>query len=419
MASKFHSGLSKDLSFMINNSDDHNVIIQVGKNREFRAHSYILISRSPYFKSAFLKKEFQTTFIVSENGFITNDNVMKFKIPYINPIVFEIILKYIYTGEVDITGQSRLIVFELLVASDELLLEELFEHVRDYLIEKQAIWIQENFVLVLRTVFKLASYKKLQNYCIETICADPQPFFTSKNFLSLNKVRPYKAIIPDRIYEEIEEFYFKGTLPKKTTLPPRTGMIKMIESNIIKPILTFMITNWIERKDSYYNRNKKDNFYNFKLIYRKSRDGNNIIRNKCIGQGAVLILIKTKFSGKIFGGYNPIGWHDNYNSGYFFRNNKQYLSTTESFIFSFTNNEDTRNMKINRVVNSSYAIYDHSGMNGINFGGGDLVLENDYLTLSRSGNYENLRKNRFEFLDDSYKNQYGVEEIEAFSVVKI
>ncbi|CAB5367545.1 unnamed protein product [Rhizophagus irregularis] len=296
MASKFHSGLSKDLSFMINNSDDHNVIIQVGKNREFRAHSYILISRSPYFKSAFLKKEFQTTFIVSENGFITNDNVMKFKIPYINPIVFEIILKYIYTGEVDITGQSRLIVFELLVASDELLLEELFEHVRDYLIEKQAIWIQENFVLVLRTV------------------------------------RPYKAIIPDRIYEEIEEFYFKG---------------------------------------------------------------------------------------KIFGGYNPIGWHDNYNSGYFFRNNKQYLSTTESFIFSFTNNEDTRNMKINRVVNSSYAIYDHSGMNGINFGGGDLVLENDYLTLSRSGNYENLRKNRFEFLDDSYKNQYGVEEIEAFSVVKI
>jgi hypothetical protein len=326
-----------------------------------------------------------------------------------------------------------------------------------------------------------------------TICADPQPFFTSKNFLSLDKVslynllrrndlqideidiwdclikwgigqtpgfgirnsdrtrwnkknyealkktlnhfiplirfveissndyfdkvRPYKAIIPDRIYEEIEEFYFKGTLPKKTTLPPRTGMIKMIESNIIKPKLTFMITNWIERKDSYYNRNKKDNFYNFNLIYRKSRDGNNIIRNRCIGQGAV--LIKTKFSGKIFGGYNPIGWHDNYNSGYFFRNNKQYLSTTESFIFSFTNNEDTRNMKISRVVNSSYAIYDHSGMNGINFGGGDLVLENDYLTLSRSGNYENLRKNRFEFLDDSYKNQYGVEEIEAFSVVKI
>lgn len=93
MASKFHSGLSKDLSLMINNSDDHNVIIQVGKNREFRAHSYILISRSPYFKSAFLKKEFQTTFIVSEDGFITNDNVMKFKIPYINPIVFEIILK--------------------------------------------------------------------------------------------------------------------------------------------------------------------------------------------------------------------------------------------------------------------------------------------------------------------------------------
>jgi hypothetical protein len=28
-------------------------------------------------------------------------------------------------------------------------------------------------------------------------------------------------------------------------------------------------------------------------------------------------------------------------------------------------------------------------------------LENDYLTLSRSGNYENLRRLNFEFLSDS------------------
>lgn len=96
MASKFHSGLSKDLSLTLDNSDDHNVIIQVGKNRnmkEFHAHSYILRSRSPYFRSAFLKKEFQITFTASEDGFITNDNVMKFKKPNINPNVFEIILK--------------------------------------------------------------------------------------------------------------------------------------------------------------------------------------------------------------------------------------------------------------------------------------------------------------------------------------
>jgi hypothetical protein len=167
--------------------------------------------------------------------------------------------------------------------------------------------------------------------------------------------------------------------------------------------------------------------YNFNLIYRRSRDGNNMIRNKCIGQGAILILIKC--SEKIFGGYNPIGWNilnDNYNlSGKVGRKKSynQYLSTTESFIFSFENNEDIKNMKISRVVDSSHAIYNYRG-NGINFGGGDLALENDCLSLSYTGYYENLEgnnyDNRYQYEEDNYYNvHYKVEEIEAFSVKKI
>ena len=51
-----HSILSKDLSLILNDSDDFNVIIRVGEGqniKEFRAHSVILRARSPYFKSAF------------------------------------------------------------------------------------------------------------------------------------------------------------------------------------------------------------------------------------------------------------------------------------------------------------------------------------------------------------------------------
>jgi hypothetical protein len=419
-----------------------------------------------------------------------------------------------YTGEVDLTNTTSIDILELLIASDELFLKELFNHVQDYLVEKRANWIQKNFVRVLHSVFKLASCKKLQDYCLESICADPLSFFTSNNFLLLNenilysllqrndlqieeivvwdslikwgiiqtpglgirnsdrtkwnnenyealkktldqfipliwfvemspteyfdKVRPYKAVIPNHIYEEIEEFYFKGTLPRTTILPPRVGKFR-IDSNIIKPKLSNTIINWIERKDSNYKRNKKDTVYNFGLIYRRSRDGNNMIQNKCAGQGAILILIKIKHSEKIFGGYNPIGWND-WNGN---RNRKryynQYLPTTESFIFSFENNE---NMKISRVINSTYAIYNYHG-NGINFGGGDLALENDRLSLSYTGNYENLSNsnmnngygyngnmnnlyngygynNNMNNLYNGYRynsNQsYEVEEIEAFRV---
>ena len=119
-------------------------------------------------------------------------------------------------------------------------------------------------------------------------------------------------------------------------------------------------------------------------------------------------MILIKCSRKIFGGYNPIGWHDDLYRRKVLNNRRNYLFTTESFIFSFQNNEDIKNMKISRVINSSCAIY--NSRNGVNFGGGDLSLENDYLSLSCSGNYENL--------NDDYENEYKVEEIEAFSVVK-
>ncbi|RIA83943.1 hypothetical protein C1645_833032 [Glomus cerebriforme] len=448
----------KRFFFIINDSDDYNVIIQVGKNKdmkEFRAHSIILRARSPYLKSAF------------SSGWITKkDDVIMFNKPNITSIVFDMVLKYIYTGELDLTKYQGENIFGLLVASDELLIDELFNHVQDYLIEKQAIW-------------------KLQDYCLVFICSNPQPFITSDHFTSLDKdilygllkrddlrieevvvwnwlikwgieqthglgnenndktkwnnknyealkktlnqfiplvrfmeispddyfdkVRPYKTIIPNHIYEEIEKFYIKGTLPRTTNLSPRTGMI---QSKIIKPKLSSIIINWINEKDCNHINNS---FYSFNLFYYKSHDGNNNIRNRCTEQeGAILILIKTKCLIKIFGGYNPVGWSNK---------NQCFISTNKSFIFSFENDEDTKNMKISRVTKPSYAIYNYSNydewggwkdMDDINFGKGDLKLKNDYLSLSYSGNYEKLNKDGSEYRNEAYE----VEEIEAFDVVK-
>src|SRR3954447_5675340 len=97
------------------------------------------------------------------------------------------LLRYIYAGELDLTKHQGEHILGLLIASDELLLEELFTHVQDYLINEQTTWVQQNFVLILHTVFKLASCKKLQDYCLEIICADAQPFITSQNFPLLDK----------------------------------------------------------------------------------------------------------------------------------------------------------------------------------------------------------------------------------------
>ena len=85
MKSNFYADLSQDLSLMLNDSDDYNVVIQVGENqniKEFHAHSNILRARSPYFKSA-----------LSTKWTTKKNNMIEFKKPNINPTVFEMILK--------------------------------------------------------------------------------------------------------------------------------------------------------------------------------------------------------------------------------------------------------------------------------------------------------------------------------------
>ncbi|EXX67030.1 hypothetical protein GLOIN_2v1480795 [Rhizophagus irregularis DAOM 181602=DAOM 197198] len=473
MTSIFHSGLSKDFSSILNDADDFNVIIQVGKNeyiKEFHAHSVILRTRSPYFRSA-----------LSNKWITKNNDMIIFNKPNISPLVFEMILKYIYTGELDLTNYQSEDILELLVASDELLLEELFEHVQDNLIEKQTTWVQENFVLVLHTVFKLLNCKKLQTYCLESICSDPRSFITSKNFPSLDKdilynllerddlpveeviiweclikwgieqtpgfesnnndrtkwnnenyealretlsqfiplirfveisaadyltkVRPYKAIIPNIIHNEVEEFYFNGTIPKTINLPPRVGK-SHIESKIIKIKLISTIINWINKKDAKAIRNKNDSLYNFDLIYRGSQSGinNNSFRNKCNLRLPILVLIKCQNTKKIFGGYTPVGFYSNDSiDGLIYSEN--------SFIFSFEDDTYMKNIKLSRVISYDYAIYNNYYY-GFNFGGDALCMENQNLYANGNEHYE---KN----VSDDNNIPYIIEEIEAFRVVKL
>jgi hypothetical protein len=388
-----------------------------------------------------------------------------------------------------LTGQSDEDIFELLFASDELLLEELFIHVQDYLIEIRTDWVHENFILVLDAVFKLDNYKKLRDYCLSSFCEDPIPFLSSKAFPSINeeillcllnrndlqikeiviwdylikwgieqtpslgcensdrtkwnkenyealketlyhfiplirfvcisrrdfkdKVIPYNTIIPSHIYKEIEEFHYKDALPKTLTLSPRTGFITRIvkfKSNIITPKLAKIIINWIEKKNVVYNRIESDPLYNFKLIYRGSRDGisSGSFRKKCNGRIASLVLVKVKESKRIFGGYSSIGF-SSLGDGYIVKDNFRLYHSLDNFIFSFEDSKDTQNMKISRVVNKSQAILDYCST-GFNFGWGSLSMNETRLHANNnSKNYENN-------LDTS--TIYTIEDVETFTIRK-
>jgi hypothetical protein len=177
--------------------------------KEFFAHSLILSARSSYFKIA-LSKEWPK----KENGIII------FKKPNISPEIMELILKFLYTGLVNLDKQNGAKVLRLLMASDELNLQKLSDHIQTYLIDNQAEYLKNDPVDVLQIVFRYEGCKDLRNFCLDTICDNPKILFESPKFTSLDKDLIILFLKKNELeMEEIEiwEFILKWALERMST----------------------------------------------------------------------------------------------------------------------------------------------------------------------------------------------------------
>ncbi|CAG8557103.1 980_t:CDS:2 [Diversispora eburnea] len=232
-SSEFLTTLSNDLSWLLENIEDCNVTLQVGREpnvRNFYAHIALLRARSSYFRVA-LSKEWAKR---EENGSIL------FRKPNISPEVFEEILKYIYRGTVDFSEQSPQNLLNFLTAGDELMLDQFCAYIQNFLIEKKGEWLEENLIDVLRITQSCKTLAK----CIELI-----RFFDISSSDYYDYVRPYKDILPLDLKEDIVRCHFKpGSIPKSVVLPPRDQGMNL-DSQIIKPIHARIICEWINGKD--------------------------------------------------------------------------------------------------------------------------------------------------------------------------
>src|SRR5204863_775532 len=74
---------------------------------------------------------------------------------------------------------------KILVAADELLLQELVHYLQGYLIENKSEWIEHHFELTLRTSFRSNNLLKLQQFCTDLMAKSPEKVFNSLDFTSL------------------------------------------------------------------------------------------------------------------------------------------------------------------------------------------------------------------------------------------
>ncbi|RGB34133.1 BTB/POZ domain-containing protein [Rhizophagus diaphanus] len=281
---------------------------------------------------------------------------------------------------------------ELILKRDDLSLDE--SVIWDYLIKwcfSQNPSIQENIKKWNKD--EITSMENTLNGFIPLI-----RFYHMSSEDFLDKVYPFKALLPEDLINSILAFHMK----KQTidTQPPRK-LKSSYDSIIIEPQHFAIFSNWIgkidKRDNSYYNiRNIP---YDFKLIYRASEDGNTTeaFHSKCDNKGATLIVAKIKNSEQIIGGYNPFSWNSE----------NKYKSTCDSFIFSFINKDYLQSGKVGYSNGNSRSIGNYLSYGPIFGSGNDLRFYNG-IWYSDIGSYPKLDIPR-KFKTDDY---------EVFHVIK-
>ena len=63
-------------------------------------------------------------------------------------------IRYMYSGKIDLSDHGVPTLLDLLVAADELILEDLIEYIQEYLLEQYSESMVENFTMVNQVAFQ-------------------------------------------------------------------------------------------------------------------------------------------------------------------------------------------------------------------------------------------------------------------------
>ncbi|GES81063.1 hypothetical protein GLOIN_2v841910 [Rhizophagus clarus] len=366
MTSKFWAELSNDYEKLFEDEIGYDVIIYAGEEpntKEIHAHSNILCIRSQYFRAAFSNE-----WAEKKGGkFILRK-------PNITPQLFNIILRFIYCGNIELKNLQGPDVLKLLIAVDELNIQQLISHIQEYLIEHQTEFLYQDptELLLYRddlNIDEIEIWENLLKWCFaqQKIINDPKNW-NKEDIMNLERVlhrfipmirfydiEPtdffyrvynYKDIIPQDLIHDLLEFHIVPNMKKRINItPPRKPKL---DSTLIGSKHLSVFASWIDKRDSMHY-DERSIPYKFKLLYRSNQDGFNTssFHRNCDNKGPTVWIAKIRDSKQLIGGYNPLDWGGNCN----------WKNTTDSFLFNI---EDGKNIFTARLglVNSlgKYAI---------------------------------------------------------------
>ena len=96
-----------------------------------------------------------------------------------------IYIRFIYCGNIELKDLQGPDVLNLLIAVDELNIQQLISHIQEFLIEHQTEFLHQNAIGILETVYQHETFTDLWKFCLEKICGEPKILFDSEKFINL------------------------------------------------------------------------------------------------------------------------------------------------------------------------------------------------------------------------------------------
>src|SRR5947208_6921678 len=94
-------------------------------------------------------------------------------------------IRFIYCGNIELKNLQGPDVLKLLIAVDELNIQQLISCIQEFLIEHKAEFLRQNPTDILETVYQHETFTDLWNFCLEKVCEEPKILFDSDKFIDL------------------------------------------------------------------------------------------------------------------------------------------------------------------------------------------------------------------------------------------
>ncbi|GBB86641.1 hypothetical protein RclHR1_13000003 [Rhizophagus clarus] len=267
MSTELSSILFKEYIKILDSGEFSDIEVLVGKEpntKIFRLHTFVLKVCSPYFRIA----------LMSANWVNVENNIIKFKKPNISVKVFEIVTRYMYGGELKLANNDVKTNIEVMLAADELCLDELCTYTEEFLVNDRES-LKSNLAFILHITTEYDQFTKLTQFYKETYRQNPSLIFKTNDFTEMKREylvellsKNNHSLKPIELWDKLTAWAIFQSDELSSDITSWTNNNVSTFGEIIKPFISYVNFDSISRGDFFQKIKPFKNIFDDKFYIK-------------------------------------------------------------------------------------------------------------------------------------------------------